>query len=145
MSDNKKKNEIDFLPMNGINNDFIKIYNEWNDISDSHLAIHKLVTLIELPPGKHRFLPNLGLKTDFLSLPFTDDSLLPNKMTEIENKIEDILGLNIEINYEMVEKEGRRHLIIKLGVKNLPSKLEVTVQSDNTKNIAERLSTRILS
>ena len=81
-----QQNEIDFLPMVGINEDFTKLYNEFDDISSSHLALHKLITLIELPVGKHRFLPNLGIQSMFLKLPFTDMGVLSNRLVEIEDQ-----------------------------------------------------------
>ena len=101
-----QQNEIDFLPMVGINEDFTKLYNEFDDISSSHLALHKLITLIELPVGKHRFLPNLGIQSMFLKLPFTDMGVLSNRLVEIENRIKSILNLDVNIDYNLEHKNG---------------------------------------
>ena len=139
-----QQNEIDFLPISGINNDFTKLYNEFDDISSSHLALHKLITLIELPLGKHRFLPNLGLQEIFLKLPFTDTGLLSNRLVEIENRIKTLIDLNVNIDYNLEMKNGGQVLNLTIECDRLPGKVAITVQSDNTKNIAERISTRIL-
>lgn len=139
-----QQNEIDFLPMVGINEDFTKLYNEFDDISSSHLALHKLITLIELPVGKHRFLPNLGIQSMFLKLPFTDMGVLSNRLVEIENRIKSILNLDVNIDYNLEHKNGGQVLNLVINCDRLPGKVAVTVQNDNTKNVAERVSTRIL-
>lgn len=144
MATSTQQNEIDFLPISGINEDFSKLYNEFDDISASHLALHKLITLIELPVGKHRFLPNLGLQTMFLRLPFTDAGVLSNRLVEIENRIKTLLDLTVNIDYEFEMKNGGQVLNLTITCDKFPSKLAVSVQSDNVKNVAERVSTKLL-
>lgn len=144
--DSDNLNECDILPMLGINNDFQKIYNEFDSNPTEHLTIHKLVTLINLQPGKHRLFPNVGLREDFLNIPNTDLSLVPTYLNKIEAKIKDQIGLSTTLSFKVVNDENTQnsHIEITVHINSLPSKVLVTVQ-DKTKNVSERISTKYLN
>ena len=142
-TDEKNKNDVDILPMSGINNDFAKVYNEFNGNDLNHLTLHKLVTLLEMKKGQHRLLPNLGLKDTLLSIPSTDADILSGKMTLIEEEIKNIINLDVQANYELIGAD-RSHAEITIEAEHLPTKTLVTVQNYNKSRIAGRISTKFI-
>lgn len=135
---NKYKQETDFVPRIGIDNDFTKIYNDTVIQPGDFLLINNLLNLIEMRIGTNKEFPSFGLAQEFAKLSHMNVADLDQALNKLQEKIVDQLGHDgVEITYKLKNPESpHSDFTVQITLDDLPGVILVSVPKTSYNSIA---------
>lgn len=134
----KSKQETDFIPRIGIDNDFTKIYNDNVIQPGDYLMINNLLNLIEMRIGTNKEFPSFGLAQEFAKLSHMNVSDLDQALSNLQESIIDQLGHDgVELSYKLKNPESpHSDITIQITLDNLPGIILVSTTKTSYNSIA---------
>ena len=135
MSDSTAKiKTVDFVPEFGLNGDYKKV-TEY-DLITINAKIVPLITLCLMEQGSNQLMPDMGLRTTFVKLPFSERNEVEGVISEINRQFKQYMNFSVECKLDNAKTnwvEGDVYFAI--DIEGIPGTLSLGISKDNVNDM----------